>query len=493
MSKDESDMFHEPADEAFASLGLELRRPVLDGDEKSTRAWQEIKACHRAIGQSVQRAIGEVVLKVREMRAAGHTRFAIPAERLNEKVGVPLPSECYTKEDLDGICDAINDSLRTSGVSEYVYASVARKLLTGEFSNSKLRTLLRGEIAYPVIRSPAIMMRARNWRLGLTERVANGKVYLDIDIEISALKPGLGKMQLSCYALHGRHLAKVLPIIKALQAMEKATTGTAGTVSAGWSKGAMSLRPVRRPGQPEKWQILLPYSAPRAFSESDGITVMAVHRSVVNMLSAAVATGSGNVNIYHYPGRAVVALKQQMYARRRAVSEDLAAQPHRGRGIKHHYKALARLSDAERRATQTELWRAVRWMQGIAEKSGAKVVYLDDFTSFDPDQPGPPWEPYVRRWPWADLKLKAIDALTRRAGIAVQEKHSHFISQRCPRCGNIAASNVKKLPVVKGIYVEKGVFFCGKCEFETDIDKSAVENLLFDWKISPLAANETAR
>ena len=52
---------------------------------------------------------------------------------------------------------------------------------------------------------------------------------------------------------------------------------------------------------------------------------------------------------------------------------------------------------------------------------------------------------------------------------------------------------MKKLPVVKGIYVEKGVFFCGKCEFETDIDKSAVENLLFDWKISPLAANETAR
>ena len=37
------------------------------------------------------------------------------------------------------------------------------------------------------------------------------------------------------------------------------------------------------------------------------------------------------------------------------------------------------------------------------------------------------------------LKLKVIDALTRRAGIGVQEKHSHYISQRCPRCGNIAA------------------------------------------------------
>lgn len=479
--------FHEPSDEAFAALGLELRRPTLLGDEKSTRAWQEIRSCYRAVGQSVQRAIGEVVLKVRAMREAGRTRFAVPAERMQEKLGVPLPTECYLKEDLDGISAAVNDSLKASGVSEYVYASVARRLLTGEFSHSKLRALLRGEVAYPVVRAPAIMVRARNWRLGMEERVANGKVYLDVIVELSALRPGLGKMRLSCYSLHGRHLAKVLPVLKALQAMEVATTGVAGTASAGWSKGALSLRPVRRPGQPEKWQVLLPYSAPRVAGGGDGVTVMAVHRSVVNMLSAAVATSSGEVRVYHYPGRAVVKLKNQLYARRRMVSQDLAAQPHRGRGVRYHYKALARISDAERRATQTELWRAARWVQGIAEKVGAATVYVDDFTSFDPDQAGPPWEPYVRRWPWADLKLKVVDALTRRAGIAVQEKKSRYISQRCPVCGHVDPANVKQLPVVRGTYVERGVFKCVKCRFEADCDDVSGRNLLFCWEISPPA------
>ena len=321
MSKDESDMFHEPADEAFASLGLELRRPVLDGDEKSTRAWQEIKACHRAIGQSVQRAIGEVVLKVREMRAAGHTRFAIRQNASTRRWVSRCPGECYTKEDLDGICDAINDSLRTSGVSEYVYASVARKLLTGEFSNSKLRTLLRGEIAYPVIRSPAIMMRARNWRLGLTERVANGKIYLDIDIEISALRPGLGQdgagdVTRSMVAI----LQRYRPILKALQAMETATTGTAAMVPP--KGGVRVLFPCvlcagldsPRSGkfcfriQPRVFSVVWKYCC------GGGPPECGQHAEC----GCFGSTGpDAKVQIYHYPGKTVVSLKNQMYQRRR--------------------------------------------------------------------------------------------------------------------------------------------------------------------------------
>lgn len=132
------DDLHEPSDEAFASLGLELRRPVLIGDDKATRAWQEIRAAYRATGQAVQRAIGEVVLHVRSMRAVGKTRFATPSERAQEKLGVPLASECYTAEDLDLLNAAIADSLKASGTSEYVYSSVARKLMLSEFSKSKL-------------------------------------------------------------------------------------------------------------------------------------------------------------------------------------------------------------------------------------------------------------------------------------------------------------------------------------------------------------------
>ena len=200
------------------------------------------------------------------------------------------------------------------------------------------------------------------------------------------------------------------------------------------------------------------------------------------MLSAAVQTDRG-VRVYHYPGHSVVALKNQLYARRKIVSADLAAQPHRGRGVRHHYKALAKLANAEQRATQTELWRAARWAQGIAETCGAKLVYIDDFTSFNPDQPGPPWEPYVRRFPWSDLKLKIIDALTRRAGITVQEKASRYISQRCPECGHVDKGNVAKLPTIKGSSVEKGIFKCLGCKFTKDPDMVAARNLLTEWNI----------
>jgi hypothetical protein len=476
------DELHEPCDKAIAVLGLELERPLLAGDDKSSRAWQEIRSAQRSIGQTVQRAIGEVVLHVRTMRAAGKTRFATPAERASEELEIPLPVECYTKQDLSTLNDAILTSLKASGTSEYVYSSVAHKLMLGEFSKSKLKALLRGEIAYPVVRNIGIIMRGRNWRLVTTERVANGKIYLDVDVEIAALKPGLGKMTLHCYALHGRHLDKVLPILEALQEMGLQTTGSADGPAKNWTKGALTLRPVRRPGQPEKWQLLLPYSAPRAASGGDA--VVAVHRSVVNMLSASVQTERG-VRVYHYPGHAVVALKNQLYARRKVVSADLAAQPHRGRGVRHHYKALARLADAEKRATQTELWRAARWAQGIAETCGANLVYVDDFTSFDPDRSGPPWEPYVRNFPWSDLKMKIVDALTRRAGITVQEKKSRYITQRCPECGHVDADNVAKLPVARGTHLEKGVFKCLSCKFKADPDVVAARNLLTEWDIQP--------
>lgn len=468
--------FHEPTDEAFACFRLELHRPILEGDDSSKRAWTELRECLRAVGRGVQRGIGDVVLHVRDLRAAGKMRFATAPEKLNAGQGIPLPVECYTLEDLKRFPELITSALRATGVSEYVYSSVARRLSNSEFSGERLKGLLRGEAAYPVIRNQGIMMRARNWRIYTSPRVANGKEYVDVEIEMSALKPGLGKMRLICKSLHGPKLSRAKNLIRALAELETATTHVNG-----WSKGALTIRPLRRPGQPEKWEILLPYSAPRAAGGGD--VVLAIHRSVCNMLAAATNIGA----TYLYPGRDVVLLKHQMYARRAAVARDLAANPHAGRGKRRHYAALKRLQDAEARATQTHLWRAARWVQTIAEKVGAKLVLLDDFTSFNPDLPGPPFMPYVRRWPHADQKMKIIDALTRRAGIPVQEIDARYISQRCPECGYTGKENIKKMPVARGVDVEKGVFFCGKCGFETDLDAAAALNLLAAYEKSPPA------
>lgn len=474
--------YHEPSDEAFACFRLELHRPLLEGDDKSTRAWQEIRAAHRTVGQALQRGFGDVVVHVRNLRSCGKARFATPSEKANVKLGVPLPSECYTDEDLKPFVGYITDALRGCGVSEYVYASIARRVAGSELSGEKFRALLRGEQAYPVVRNAGIMMRARNWRLTTEPRISGGKEYLDIVVETAALRPRLGHLRLVAKRIHGPSLSRSKKLLAALSAMEWSTVGETGQAK-GWSKGALILRPVRRPGQPEKWEILLPYSAPRIEDGAGGDIAIAVHRSVANMLTAATSDGS----VYHFPGRDIVLLKHQMYARRRFVQQDLAQCAHRGRGRRRHFAALRRLADAEARATQTHLWRAARWVQTIAERVGAKLVLLDDFTSFDPDLQDNWIMPYVRRFPFADLKLKTVDALTRRAGIPVQEISSRYISQTCPKCGYTHRDNIARLPKARGVDVEKGVFSCGKCRFSTDLDAAAALNLLKTYANRPPA------
>lgn len=473
--KQEGD-FHEPSEESYACLRLELYRPVVVGDDTSTRAWKEIRDVRKIIGQSIQKAMGDVMLHVRDLRGAGRWRFATPAERANEKAGIPLPVECYDKEDIDKVSKVFVKALRESGLSEYVYASISQRLTNAEFKGEKLRALLNGEAVYPSLKNVAIMMRARNWSIHTESRISEGKEYLEVYIEMSALRPKAGKIRLYCKRLHGPKLRWTKKLINELKSMGLATE------QAGWKKGALSLMPVRRPGQPEKWAILLPYASPRSqkLLASGSELVIAAHRGVTNMITA-----SSDGQSFQFPGRDVVALKHQMHARRRAIARDLTAMPRRGRGAKAHYKALTKLADKERRATETNLWRAARWLQTIVERSGAKMLLLDDFTTFDADKPGPPFEPYVRTFPFSALKLKIVDALTRRAGIPVQEVRSAYISQKCPECGFVSESNIIKLPTIRGANTEAGRFRCGECKFAADLDHVASRNLLGQYGYGP--------
>jgi hypothetical protein len=470
--------FHE-TEKPMACFRLELYRPEFENATRSD-SWKRLKDTHRRLSQSVQLAVRNVVLHIGDLRAAGKLRFAVPSERENERLGIPLPVECYNGEDLFKTGALVTEALKTSGTTEYLYGSLARKLCQSEFAGAKFKALLKGENAFPVVNRVGIMVRSRDWRVVLKERVnakagsALAKSYIDIVIETSAWQKGQGPVRLTCKALHGGKLARALSLLQELASAGE--DGFAPETAKGWRKGALTVRPVRRPGQPEKWEILLPYQPTR--QNTTGEAKMVVHRSVVNMLTASVQDGA-RVKVYHYPGLAVVTLKSQMYARRRAIARDIAARLHPMRQAnRRSYKALRRLADAEARATQTELWRAARWCEEIAKKAGAKIVYIDDFTSFDPDQEGPPWEPFVRRFPWSDLKLKCVDALTRRAGVPVQELCSHYISQRCPECGYTAPGNVAKMPVVRGTHVERGIFLCGECRFTGDVDDIAARNEL---------------
>lgn len=464
------DDYHEPSDEAFACIRLEVFRPEMVDRKDSKEAWKELRWARNTVGQAVQLGMGDLILHVRNLRADGKVRFSTAAERLNLKMGIPLPTECYEDVDTKAIPSIFGNALKKSGLSEYVYASVARRIEMSELSGEKLRKILRGETTYPSMRRLGVMMRSRNWKLETSKRVKDGKEYTDVAVVIAALRPGLGKMRIVVKSLRGPKLRRSGELLAKLEELQFAASGN------GWSKGALTINTLRRPGQMEKWVIQLPYSSPRLQGAVTEGPVIAVHRGVANMLTAASSTGK----ISQFPGRDVISLKFQMHARRRAVSRDLNANPHKGRGVKVHFKALARLSNAEKRATETHLWRAARWVQTVAETAGARLVLLDDFGSFNPDKPGPPFEAYVRTFPLAELKSKVIDAVTRRAGIPVQEVSSRYLSQKCPKCSHVAEKNVLKMPTIRGIDVTNGTFLCTQCDFTADLDGSAVMNMLKD-------------
>lgn len=458
-----------PPDKPMACFRLELFAPSFENQDRKT-SWNTLYSTQRRLSQAAQLAVRNVLMHIGDLRAAGKHRYMTPAERANAELGIPAPAECYESEDIKKIAGIVSDALKTSATTEYLYGSVAQRITQSEFAGDKLKGLLRGDTVFPALANVGIMVRARDWTIELRPTDRHGKFYLDVVITTSAWWKGGGPVTLHCRSLHGRTLDRARTLLTELASAPGRTLVSTN----GWKKGALTVRAVHRPGQAVKWEILLPYQSNRI--DSTGEASMVVHRSVCNMLSCCVHDGD-RVKVHHYPGLAVVALKSQMHARRRAIARDIQARLHPMRqGRRRHYKALHRLADAEARATQTELWRAARWCQTIAEKSGAKVVYLDDFRSFNPDQPGPPWEPYVRTFPWSDLLMKCEDALKRRGGFAIREYSAKYVSQRCPECGFTDRNNIARTPVVRGSYVEAGLFRCAECGYKADVDAVAVRN-----------------
>lgn len=471
-SEDESgeDSLHKPQAEAFACLRLELYT-IRNSD--GTSAWRDLRSASRDIGKAAQRAIGDVIVHVRDRRSEGRDRMSTPDERrLLKETDVPLPTECWTDPELRAFQDIVTRAMKTTGLTEYIWSSVARRIVSSELAGSKLRALIRGDSSFPFMRNVAISLRNRNWRIFTEDVEREGKTYTNIIIETSAWRPGGGKMRLVCKSLHGRGAASKSAIISRLQAIDWDKPDA--QEAEGYSKGALSIKRVCRPGQPEKWFLLVPYSAPRVAREGAS-SVVVVHRGVANMITMLAVAKQGQITAGDYPGSNLVKLKSQMYARRKIIQRDLSVTPHAGRGKRSHFKALTKIANAEARFTDTELWRVARAVQTFVERNHAELVLIDDFSAFQSDDPN--LAPYVRRFPFAALKAKIIDACTRRAGVVVREEKAAFISQTCPACGHVAKENLKRLPSVSGHQARDGLFECVACGHQGDLDRVAPQNL----------------
>lgn len=460
------------ADKAPATMRLRLRAPVLavaPDDRKA--AWAYLNDILRHVSVGIQNGLADVLVHLRATGQGGQKRLATPTER---EAGVD-PTVRYTKDDLSRIQQLLSEALQRAGVTEYVYSTVSSRLAAAEFTGSKLTRLIRGEIAYPVVRHPAIEIRSREWCVTVVEEKGkDGKTRVRPVVEIPALRKGCGKMTLVCDSLHGRGAAGMLEILEQLQVLGKQTSSE----ETGWAKHALILKPM---GPEREWHLLLPYTAPRVVRDIDPDAVVAIHRGMANFLTAVVVR-DGKVRAHYYSGSDIVAAKSQFLARGSAIRKAIAGKENACRGRKARYHAKDMLSDKQHRVVGTAIWRAARWAQRIVEENSVGVAVVENFGTIRSDvatDAGRYLEPYIRRFPFYTTKLRVKDALQRRAGTVVEEVKAEYISRTCPACGHESAGNIVRLPRVRSPRdVESGSFKCEACGLPGNLDFIAALNML---------------
>lgn len=464
---------HPPVSEPTAALRLRLRTPV---GAEGRPAWDELNRAQRAVSVGLQNGLADVLVHLRATGKGGQKRLATPAER---KAGGVDPAIHYTKEELAQIGTILTDALRRTGLVEYVYASVAKRVASSEFAGEKLRRLVRGDVAYPVHKRPAIAVRSRNWKVTVETGTDDRKRrWAQATVELTSLWPKGGRVRLVSDRIYGRGLAGQLAVLRELEKLGYATAG------GGWAKGAVTIRPHQEPGRPRRWYVILPYTPPAPEVDHDPEAVVAVNRGMANFLTVAVLA-HGAVTFHYYRGGEIVAAKGQFLRRQRRILRDVSDMP-KGKGRRYRYRALARMESKHRRVVDTAIWRAARFVQRWAESVGACVVVVEDFASPVESDYVVQWSdqarrlrPYIRRFPFADLKARVIDALTRRAGTAVLEVPGAYVSRICPSCGHESAENVARLPrAPESGETEDGRFACEACGFDENLDAVACLNLM---------------
>lgn len=451
----------------FAAIRLELHHPEVRGCQTARESWDHLCSVLYDVRSGTQQALGDFLVVVRDLRSEGQRRWPTRQERSRAKDGIPPPSECWDLGRLGVGRELLTRALRATGLSEYVYASVAERVSSSELAGTKLASLLTCRSAYPVATSVPIVVRSRNCRVSVADGVPV--------VRLTSLRPGQGPVRLVCKRLHGRAAPRLVGALERIQAGD-------------WSIGAVSIHRRERDG---KWYLLVPYDSGKV-PEAVG-QVAAVHRGVAHWLTLVTERGQ----VCHLPGFFVASHKVEYGRRRRMLQQDLAARGGRGRGRRDAFRALKKLQDAEARWVETAAQQAARWVERQCVRLGVGTVVLDDFAQpfsracgDDHDQrKGPeyhddkvylPW--WVRRFPMGLVRQKVEDALTRRAGVGVEVVSGAYASQQCCRCGHVSAANVVRLPKVgdftTGELVVAGLQRCESCGQETELDEAAARNLL---------------
>jgi IS605 OrfB family transposase len=131
-----------------------------------------------------------------------------------------------------------------------------------------------------------------------------------------------------------------------------------------------------------------------------------------------------------------------------------------GHGIKTRIKPIRFAQDKVSNFRETVNHKYSRYIVDFAVKNNCGVIQMEDLTGISTDNV------FLKKWTYYDLQQK-LTYKAEEKGIKVVLINPKYTSQRCSRCGNIDPANRP----------EQKVFKCTKCEFESNADYNASQNI----------------
>lgn len=210
----------------------------------------------------------------------------------------------------------------------------------------------------------------------------------------------------------------------------------------------------------KKWFALVAYSEPvPPAPDLDPKVVMIVHRGQRNLIVAA--TNRGHYSVLA-TGNKLRAFKRGLAARRHDMQKVTRAERGdgaHGHGRKRRYSLPERLSEREHNFVKTLCQQMGARVVQLAKHWGAGTILIEDYGGIEPDKERGKRQ-FLERFPNHELRT-CIEWSLRKIGMKLGTYEHRLMSQTCPRCGNVDATQHN---------TRTGVFHCKSCSYDRPID-----------------------
>jgi IS605 OrfB family transposase len=432
---------NKPPENETRALRVEVIKPL-------NKTWDEAGARLRALRTIAHRVQQAVFLaccaQERAQRKAGGAKAA-------KLVGIDGPrTEAYrvAAEEIEAI-----RAWAKSKLEDKQDGAVMRELATLEISSALQLGMCGAGFAGFVKWSKDKQRNAMpEWRRGAPIIVAGAGVKVSFDGKgiVLAVKLDPSSAERHVFAIkcgHGSHYGRVKDMAD-------------GTVAVGETKIVYDERQ-------KKWFAFISYTRAKALPpvSCELTKVLAAHRGV----RCALTMLSSDGRKYEISGASMLARKRRLVARRRDAKR--ISRCERGTGLAGHGNARRfslpdSLESKEAHVVRTWCQQVAANVTKTAMRLGCGTVLIEDYGGIE--QTGDVVQRYLDRFPFYQLK-QAIEWACRKAGLALVEVPSEYISTTCPMCGNadLAQHNHRT-----------NMFHCRGCSLERGADHVAAMNLL---------------